>query len=100
MSITAAINVTLKIDQDTYNINLGIPSAAPTAETPYTFSVSSDGAADSEKLLNFAIGGTNEVYVAVSPPESILKDVPVVENLNVVVNDGDFDPATGKFSTK
>jgi hypothetical protein len=99
MSITAAINVTLKIDEDTYDISLGIPSAAPTADAPYTFSVSSGVAAGSDKLLNFAVGGSNEVYVAVSPPESIMKDIPVVEDISVVVNDGGFDPATGKFVT-
>jgi hypothetical protein len=100
MSFKADIKVDLKINEVQYNINLGIPTAAPTDIDPYKFDISQKGkeeAADAE-LLNVAVGAKGHFYVAVSPPEEILSLTSgVVEDLEVVVNDGEYDPSKGQF---
>jgi hypothetical protein len=100
-TLTAEVYVKLNIDNTVYDINLGIPSTNPSPDSPYKFNITTPGAeaGETQDLVNFAMGGADYVYVAVSPPESIMKEVPVVEDLSVVVNEGNYDPATGKFTT-
>jgi len=99
MSLQASIIAKLKLGTDTYDINLEIPSAAPTKDAPYNFAISQEVASgDPVKLLNAVIGDATHFYVAVTPPESILSLTgDIVESLSVVVNEGAYDPATGKF---
>lgn len=100
MSFKADIKVDLTIDKAQYNINVGIPTAAPTDAAPYMFGIAQKGAEgkDDAELLNVAVGTEGHFYVAVSPPEEVLQLTQgVVNDLEVVVNDGDYDPTTGKF---
>ena len=100
MSFKANIRIDLTINKANYNINVGIPTAAPSDKSPYKFGIAQktvEGKEDTQ-LLNVVVGSEGHFYVAVSPPEEILSLTDgVVNDLEVVVNDGDYDPATGKF---
>lgn len=100
MSYQADIKVGLKINDIVYNINVGLPTSSPTDEAPYKFDIAQEGTSGKEdtQLLNVVVGNSGHFYVAVSPPEEILALTnEVVNDLEVVVNDGDYDPTTGKF---
>lgn len=102
--ISASINVKLALGDDIYTVDVNLPSSAPTADAPFHFNVIStpkDKPAEQDKLLDVAIGATNQVYVAVAPPNSLLVTAgvsDVVKELQVVVAEGNYDPTTGKFS--
>lgn len=105
MAISASILVTLVMGDDTYNVNLSLPSSTPTAAVPFIFDVTSTPTATPtatpDTLLNVAIGAANQVYVAVAPPESLLESAGVanvVTNLQVVVEEGTFDTTTQTFT--
>ncbi|EYU14369.1 hypothetical protein C6H64_21195 [Photorhabdus luminescens] len=100
--LSAVISVKLKLGQDSYNVDLNIPSATPTPEAPFLFSVVSPekGEQPANTLLEVAIGNANHIYVAVAPPSSLLKETgvdKVVENLNVVVSEGKYNKTDKKF---
>ena len=98
MTLEANIKVGLKIDQEAYDIDVAIPAGVPTPAAPYTFSIAESGD-DGADLLNVVVGDSTHFYVAVSPPKQV-KDWTgdVVQDLEVVVNDGGYDPETGKFT--
>lgn len=92
----ASINVTIKSGDKSYDIKLEIPSGDRTDAKPYTFSVSETGAS-SDKLLDLAVGAGSNFYVNLSPPKTLLP-ADTVENLAVTVEEGNYDPATNKFT--
>lgn len=100
--INAVISVKLKLGQDSYNVDLNIPSSTPAPEAPFLFSVASldkDGK-PVDTLLEVAIGNSSNIYIAVAPPGSLLKETgvdKVVENLNVVVSEGKYNKKDKKF---
>jgi len=98
MSIEATVHLTFKVDNDTYDVNLSIPAATPTKDAPFKFNVSSGGATPT-KLLDVAVGDATHLYVAVAPPQKVLDLIPngVIQDLDVKVSDGGYDPQTGKF---
>ncbi|MGE1153508.1 hypothetical protein [Pseudomonas sp. ICMP 460] len=107
MAISAVVNAVFNIDNKIYTASLAIPSSAPTKEVPFLFSVISQAPAAGgttpppQTLLAVAVGGTSEVYVAVSPPMDIISGAigsDVVQDLNVVVSEGTYDPKTHTFS--
>lgn len=105
MAISASILVTLVLGDDTYRVDLSLPSSNPTAASPFLFDVTSTPTATPDAtpdtLLNVAIGGNDQVYVAVAPPESLLVSAGVsnvITNLQVVVAEGTFDSATQTFT--
>lgn len=105
MAISASIIVTLVLGEDTYAVNLALPASTPTAASPFLFDVTSTPTATPtaipDTLLNVAIGGTDQVYVAVAPPESLLVSAGVsnvITNLQVVVAEGTFDTKTQTFT--
>lgn len=103
MSLSAEVKVGLELDGTTYNISLAIPTGNITGDNPYTFNVEgeSDGGEKSSQLLEVAVGESDQLYVAVSPPESILELTNgLVKDLEVVVNEGGYDPDTHKFITE
>jgi len=102
MSLKAEIKVGLKLGDTIYNITLDIPTAVPTGELPFRFTVEGTtpgGTGESSKLLNVAVGGTDQFYVQVAPPQALIKEAAgdTIKDLEVVVNDGDYDPITGLF---
>ncbi len=104
MAISAQVNLTFSLESESYTVNLDIPSSTPTADAPFNFNVVNNPAKDSKEqpidLLSVAVGATNQVYVAVSPPKNLL-DAAVsglVQNLEVVVKEGTYDPTTNKFT--
>ncbi|ERT12233.1 hypothetical protein [Photorhabdus temperata] len=53
-----------------------------------------------DTLLEVAIGNSSNIYIAVAPPGSLLKETgvdKVVENLNVVVSEGKYNKTDKKF---
>lgn len=101
MSLQASIIAKLKLNNEVYDVNLDIPSAAPTAAAPYHFAISQEvTSGDPVVLLDAVIGDASHFYVAVTPPEAVLNLTgDIIESLSVVVNEGAFDPKTGKFPT-
>ncbi|MGH8380288.1 hypothetical protein [Pseudomonas sp.] len=107
MAISAIVNAVFNIDNKTYTASLNIPSSAPTKDVPFQFSVISQApeaggkTPDPQTLLAVAVGATNQVYVAVSPPMDVISGAigsDVVKDLNVVVSEGNYDPKTHTFS--
>lgn len=105
MTLSASIIVKLALGDDLYDIDLNLPSAAPTALAPFLFNVTSTSKAKptdpANILLDVAIGTTNEVYVAVAPPHSLLTTAGVgelVQDLQVVVAEGTYDPVKHIFT--
>ena len=87
----ASINVTLNIENEKYIIDLGIPSGKPANDKPYKFSVSSNGAnTTNHKLLELAVGGGENFYVNLAPPDTVLPGN-TVEDLSVNVHEGNYD---------
>lgn len=104
MSIQANVNVKFQLGPDSYGVDLKLPSSTPTAAAPFLFNVDSlkpDGTV-LDNLLAVAVGSTAEIYVEVAPPKSLLTEVAgdVVQQLNVVVSEGTYDPVTQTFLTK
>lgn len=101
MALEASITAKLKVGDSTYDVNLDIPSTTPTKEAPYKFNIAQEQATgDPIPLLTAVIGDSSHFYVAVAPPQEVLSLTgDVVKELNIVANDGNFDPATGKFPT-
>lgn len=98
MTLEANIKVGLKIDKEVYDIEVAIPAGVPTPAAPYTFSIAESGD-NGAKLLNVVVGDSSHFYVAVSPPEQVKEWTgDVVQDLEVVVNDGGYNPETGKFT--
>lgn len=108
MAISAIVNAVFNIDSKTYTASLNIPSSAPTKDAPFQFSVISqaptpDGgkAAAPQTLLEVAVGSTNQVFVAVSPPMDVISGAigsDVVQDLNVVVSEGTYNREKHTFS--
>lgn len=112
MAFSASIEVKLGLGSDIYSVILALPSTAPTADAPFRFDVTSSpkstdatppGPATKplDTLLAVAIGGSGEVYVAVQPPSSLLTTAGVgdlVQQLQVVVKDGDYDTVKHVFN--
>lgn len=102
--LSASINVVLALGNDTYSVNVELPSETPTGDDPFHFKVISAPVATPDKkdtLLDVAIGGNKQVYVAVAPPESLLDTAGVgdiVKTLQVVVAEGTYNPKDGKFT--
>lgn len=112
MPISAKVNAEFLIDSKTYTASLNIPSSAPTGASPFIFSVISlaktpqDGQSvpAPQILLQVAVGGDSEVYVAVAPPMDLISGAvgsEIVKDLNLVVSEGNFTPGsvpgTGTF---
>ncbi len=98
------IGVGLKLTDENYcGIDLKFPTKNPSEDTPFEFDIiqkkkKEDADKDGTKLLSVVVAGSDKIYVAVSPPENILKLAgDIVEELNVKVNEGDYNPSTGKF---
>lgn len=107
MAISAVVNAVFNIDQKIYTASLAIPSSAPTAAAPFLFSVTSQApeaggkTPDPQTLLEVAVGATNQVFVAVSPPMDVISGAigsDVVQDLNVVVSEGTYNQQTHTFS--
>ena len=99
--MNASIRVELEINAKTYNISLGIPSSAPTWEAPYKFLITDGAAADSQSLLEVAIGDEQHYFVGVEPPKEVFelaKIENVVKQLQVVVAEGHYDQSTHAFT--
>jgi hypothetical protein len=113
MAISAQVNLTFKLEEESYTVNLNIPSSAPTAKHPFNFKVvnnvsnsdegdSDEGNSDNKiELLSVAIGAKDQVYVAVSPPKKLLEDAAgdLIENLDVVVQEGKYDRENNVFTS-
>ncbi|MBI0328866.1 hypothetical protein [Burkholderia plantarii] len=101
MGISATVNAVFNIDSKIYTASLNIPTAAPTGTAPFRFNVTSkpaptDGGepATPTTLLEVAVGGNSQVYVAVSPPMDMINGAiqsEIVQDLNVVVSEGEYD---------
>lgn len=101
--LSIRINASFKVDSTIYTANMALPSSAPTGDDPFVFIVTSA----SEKtptattpLLTVAVGATSEVYVAVSPPTDLIKEAvgtDIVQKLDVVVSEGNYDTGKQKF---
>jgi hypothetical protein len=113
-----SVQVGFSLDNYNYTANLSLPDTAPTPEAPFVFRVTrspaassgspsgaSDGsastaaAATAPALLTVAVGGTDAVYLAVSPPTDVIDNVAsgLVNELSVIVAEGNFNGA--KFTT-
>ena len=98
----ASILLTLAVsDTEVYEVNLNIPTSVPTKEAPFTFNVAQlKNELPADKVLDVALGDSSNIYVAVAPPKSLIQEVGVdkiVKNLEVVVQEGNYDPVTGTF---
>ena len=107
MSVSATVNAVFLIDTKTYSASINIPSSTPTGAAPFKFNVTSQAPASggttppAQTLLAVAVGGAGQVYVAVSPPMDVISGAVgsnIVQNLNVVVAEGTYNPTTGTFS--
>jgi hypothetical protein len=104
MALDIAINASFKVDTTLYVANMSLPTSTPTAAAPFLFFVTSAPVATPTTvttLLTVAVGATNEVYVAVAPPTDLITAAvgDIVQSLNVVVEEGTYDPATKTFTT-
>jgi hypothetical protein len=109
MPITATVNAVFLIDSTTYNATLNIPDSAPSGASPFVFEVTSQATALTDAptpavqtLLQVAVGGSGQIYVAVAPPADLIKEAAgsgIVQQLNLVVQEGSFNPTTGTFPT-
>lgn len=103
MAVSIAINASFKIDTTTYTADMALPSTAPTADNPFLFMVTSATAGQSgtTTLLTVAVGASSQVYVAVQPPMDLISGAvgsDIVQALDVVVAEGNYDPQTHKFT--
>lgn len=108
MSISATVNAVFLIDTKTYTASINIPDSTPTATAPFQFSVTSQAPASggttppAQTLLQVAVGAASQVYVAVSPPMDVISGAignNTVQNLNVVVSEGTYDPIKHIFTS-
>ncbi|MES3024457.1 MAG: hypothetical protein V4857_23050 [Pseudomonadota bacterium] len=109
MAISATVNAVFNIDNKLYKASIDIPSSTLTADAPFKFSVTSQAPALADKtkplpplvtLMQVAVGGSGNVYVAVSPPMDVISGAignDTVQDLSVVVAEGTYDTKTGKF---
>ena len=106
MAIAVTLNAAFNIDGTTYTADMNLPTAAPTADAPFLFEVTSAPStnptpATTTTLLTVAVGATDQIYVAVAPPANLIAEAAgsnLVQALDVQVSEGTFDPATGKFT--
>lgn len=66
----ASINTVVMIDDKEYVLEVDIPTSAPSASEPYTFTVAQKEDAENP-LLFVAFGGKENVDLQLSPPKSI-----------------------------
>lgn len=95
-------------DTLSYEADVNLPTSEPSAAAPFKFSVvqitkdSTGSKQDSRsKALDVAIGDANHIYVAVMPPQDLLESTgvsKVVENLQVMIQEGSYNPDDGKFA--
>lgn len=101
MTIQASVHLSFTLGTDTYDVKLSLPASTPTAAAPFLFNVNTvkDGA-PLDELLQVAVGGTGQIYVAVAPPKSLLTAVAgdIVQQLDVVVQDGVYNTTTHTFT--
>lgn len=102
MAVGIEINAAFKVENTLYSANMNLPTSAPTGLAPFLFLVTSAAVATPDTkttLLTVAVGGTDEVYIAVAPPGDLITAAvgDIVQSLNVVVEDGKYDPASGTF---
>ncbi len=100
--MNASIKVTLCINDDTYNINLDIPSTTPTPTAPYKFIVASEPpqGETAKSMLEVAVGDATHYFVGIEPPKNILEIAKIqdtVKSLQVVVAEGEYDPESHTF---
>jgi len=110
-----SINLRLSLGEEHYDVNLDLPGSNPTGESPFLFGVNQvqfkvnadpkgkDIVDDdkTDKLLQVAIGGKDQLYVAVKPPQSLITAAGVqnvVKNLEVLVAEGNYDTDKHKFN--
>lgn len=102
MPIGVQLNAAFNVDGTTYTANMNLPTTAPTGAAPFLFFVTSapTGGGTAATLLTVAVGGQNQVYVAVQPPTSLITAAvgDVVQTLDVVVAEGTFNPNTNTFT--
>lgn len=109
MAISATVNAVFNIDSKIYTASISIPNSTPTAAAPFQFSVISQAPASAggttppaQTLLQVAVGTTNQVYVAVSPPMDVISGAignDTVHDLSVVVLEGTYDAAKHIFTS-
>ncbi|GFM84759.1 hypothetical protein PSCICO_01580 [Pseudomonas cichorii] len=114
-----SINLRLSLGEDHYDVKLDLPGSTPTVDSPFLFGVeqfkfkAKDATKPDEKetvdessidkLLQVAIGDKNHLYVAVKPPTSLIEAAGVhnvVQNLEVLVSEGEYVPNERRFNTK
>ena len=107
----ASVLLSLKVSkEEVYDINLDIPTSAPTADKPFLFEVNQtkldsqgkriEDEGSKDTVLKVAVGGESQAYIAVAPPQSLLETAKVsdyVDNLQVVVENGKYDQKNNKF---
>lgn len=87
------------------NVNLSIPAGEMTPENPVKFlavQTDKDGkiTPDGGKILEVAVGDISHIYVAVAPPQYLLKKAKIdktVRALDVKVQEGKYNFITGEF---
>ncbi|CAO3425190.1 hypothetical protein [Azospirillum doebereinerae] len=104
MSIDIQLNAVFKVGNAIYNASMSVPTATPTKDLPFVFDVTSKPAADGDdkeasSVLTVAVGGSGYVYVAVAPPHDLISAAAgeIVQSLNVVVTEGDYDKVKKTF---
>ena len=103
MSIDIQLNAVFKVGNAIYNASMSIPAATPTKDSPFIFDVTSKPATDGDdkeaSVLTVAIGGSKLVYVAVAPPQDLITAAAgdIVQSLNVVVAEGEYDKVKKTF---
>lgn len=100
MQASVLVNFKIPDTSEEYEVNLELPTSKPTGDSPFKFKVVQKVSENKDTVLDVAIGGEKQVYVAVAPPKSLLdaaKVGEVIQNLNVVVSDGNYNSDTGKF---
>lgn len=103
MEISANVGIKIK-DDNIYDMGLKIPTGNISAENPFVFAVSNKTTKNGQELIDpvlyFAYGSGDNVYIAVKPPEKMLEGTKIeqyLDELEVVVKEGDFDIASKKF---
>ena len=102
MAIGVQLNAQFLIDGTTYSASMSLPTSAPTATNPFLFYVTSKGTTGTENdLLTVAVGTADQIYVAVAPPQDLIAKAAgdIVQQLNVVVSEGNYNTSTHQFTT-
>lgn len=103
MQASVLVNFKIPETSEEYEVNLDLPTEKPKGDSPFKFKVVQKIGEQKDTVLNVAIGGEKQVYVAVAPPKSLLdaaKVGDVIQNLNVIVADGKYNDETGKFESE